>query len=72
MILLKKILILFLTAAILVAAWYIHELLKKKINPRASFGHFILFIIANLVVIFVLIFLLSFILFQYKDFFFKP
>jgi hypothetical protein len=71
MALVKKILILFLTAALMVAAYFIHEFLKKKINPRRSFGHFIIFIIANLIVVFVLIFLLSFILFQYKDFFFK-
>ena len=56
----------------MVAAYFIHEFLKKKINPRRSFGHFIIFVIADLLVVFVLIFLLSFILFEYKDFFFKP
>ena len=69
---LKKVLILFLTATLMVAAYFIHEYLKKIINPRKSFLRFILFILANLVVIFVLVFLLSFVLFQYKDFFFKP
>ena len=53
------------------AAYFIYEFLKKKINPRKSFAHFILFMLANLVVIFGLILLLSFLLFQYKDFFFK-
>jgi len=55
----------------MVAAYLIHEFLKKKIQPRKSFKHFILFILTNFIVIFVLIFLLSFILYQYKDFFFK-
>jgi predicted small integral membrane protein len=69
---LKKVLILFLTAALMVAAYFIHEFLKKKIDPRRSFLRFIVFIVADLVVIFVLIFLLSFFLYQYKHFFFKP
>ena len=68
---LKKVLILFFTAALMVAAYIIHEFLKKIIDPRKSFARFILFVLANLVVIFALIFLLSFILFQYKNFFFR-
>lgn len=55
----------------MVAAYFIHEFLKKKIKPRQSFTRFIVFILANMIVIFALIFLLSFFLFQYKDFFFK-
>ena len=72
MVLIKKILILFLTAAAMLAAYFVYQFLKKKINPRRSFGHFILFVLVNLFVVFAFIFLLSFILFQYKDFFFKP
>jgi dolichyl-phosphate-mannose--protein O-mannosyl transferase len=68
---LKKVLILFLTAAFMVAAYFIHQYLKEKINPRQSFLHFILFVLAGLIIIFGMIFLLSFILFQYKNFFFK-
>ncbi len=68
---LKKILILFLTVAAMLAAYFIYEYLKKIINPRKSFGHFILFMLVNLIVIFGLVFLLSFFLFQFKDFFFK-
>lgn len=72
MVFLKKVLILLLTVATMVAAYFIHEFLKKKIHPRKSFAHFIIFMLVNLVVIFGLIFLLSFLLFQFKDFFFKP
>ena len=71
MVFLKKVLILFLTVAAMVAAYFIHEFLKKKINPRRSVVHFIVFILANLVVVFGLIFILSFLLFQFKEFFFK-
>lgn len=55
----------------MVAAYFANEFLKKKIKPRRSFGYFILLILANLIVIFGLIFLLSLFLFKYKDFFFK-
>jgi len=67
----KKVLILFLTVAAMVAAYFINELLKNKINPRKSLLHFIMFMLANLIVIFGLIFILSFILFKYKGFFFN-
>lgn len=68
----KKVLILFLTVAVMIAAYFIHEFLKEKINPRRSFLRLMLFFLVNLVMIFVAIFLLSFFLFKYKDFFFKP
>lgn len=55
----------------MVAAYFIHEFLKKKLEPRRSFLRFLIFILANLIFVFVLIFFLSFILFQYKNFFFK-
>jgi hypothetical protein len=71
MIFFKKVLILFLTVAAMIAAYFIYDFLKKKINPRKSFAHFILFMVANLVAIFGLICLMSFLLFQFKNFFFK-
>jgi len=72
MLFLKKILILFLTMAAMIAAYFIYEFLRKKINPRRSVLYFIAFFLANIIVVFGLIFLLSFLLFQFKDFFFKP
>jgi len=68
----KKVLILFLTAIVMVAAYFVYQFLKTKINPRRSFLHFIIFVILNMLVIFGFIFILSFILFYFKDFFFKP
>ena len=71
MLFLKKVIILFLTVVIMVAAYSINGFLKAKINPRASFGHFFLFILLNFLTIFLLVFLLGLFLFRYKDFFFK-
>ena len=72
MLLLKKILILFLTAGLMVGAWYMHEFLKNILQPKRSFTHFIIFFVANVAMIFGLIFLLSLLLYQYRNFFFKP
>ena len=55
----------------MIAAYFIHEFLKKKLHPRKSLLRLIVFMFANLLMIFALIFLLSFLLFQFKDFFFK-
>ena len=55
----------------MVVAYFIHEYLKKKIKPRRSFGHFILFVLADLAIVFGMILVLSLLLFQFKDFFFK-
>jgi hypothetical protein len=71
MILFKKVLILFLTVGIMIAAYLISDFWKLKINPGKSFFHYALFVIVNLFTIFALIFLLSLLLFIYKEFFFK-
>ncbi len=55
----------------MIAAYFIQEFLKKKINPRKSFGHFILYVIITLTIIFGMIFLLSLFLYQFRNFFFK-
>jgi len=68
---LKKVIILFLTAAAMVVAYFIHNFLLKKINPRKSFGHFILYVLANLATVFGVIILLSLFLYQFRNFFFK-
>ncbi len=69
---LKKVLILFLTAGAMIAAYFIHNFLLRKINPRKSFGYFILYVVANLATLFGVIILLSLFLYQFRNFFFKP
>jgi hypothetical protein len=71
MILFKKVLILLLTAGIMLAAYLISDFWKLKINPGKSFFRYALFVMMNLITIFALIFLLSLLLFAYKEFFFK-
>lgn len=56
----------------MLGAYIVYQFLIKKINPRRSVGHFIFFVLVNLLVVFAFILILSFVLFQYKDFFFKP
>jgi hypothetical protein len=56
MILFKKVLILFLTVGIMIAAYLISDFWKLKINPEKSFFRYAWFVILNLVTIFVLIF----------------
>ena len=68
---LKKMLILFLIVAAMTAAYFANKFLKKKLDPERSLVRFILFVLINLATIFGLIFLLSFFLFKFKDFFFK-
>jgi hypothetical protein len=55
----------------MIVAYFIHEYLKKKIQPKKSIMRLIVFFLANIIVVFGMIFLLSFFLFQFKDFFFK-
>jgi len=71
MIFFKKVLILVLTVALMVVAYFIYQFLHKKINPRKSFFHLVIFFVLNLLSIFLLIFLLSVLLFKFKEFFFK-
>lgn len=67
----KKVLILGLTVGLMVVAYFIYQFLHKKINPRKSFFHLVIFFVINLLTIFLLIFLLSLLLFKFKEFFFK-
>lgn len=68
---LKKLIILALTVAGMLAAYYANRFFKSKINPHGSVGRFLLFFLANLVIIFTLVLLMSYVLFRFKSFFFK-
>lgn len=61
---------LLLLAAIVVAyCWY--YLAKRLIDPRRSFGNALLFMLLNLLLIVLLSFAFSFLIFRYKEFFIK-
>jgi len=65
--------ILLLTVLILatLTAYIAHQFWKKRIDPRRSFKHFLLFMGVNVLSVFVVVFIFGFIIIQFKDFFFK-
>jgi len=67
----QRILLLAILLVTIAAAYFTHVFWKKKINPRRSMGRFLLYVLLNLVSIFVLVFIFSLIINQYKEFFFK-
>jgi predicted PurR-regulated permease PerM len=67
----KKVLILAFTIVLMVAAYFIYQFLHRKLNPRKSFFNLVLFFLLNLLAVFVLIFLMSLVLYKFKEFFFK-
>ena len=67
----KKVLILAFTIVLMVSAYYIYQFLRRKLNPRKSFLNLVLFFLLNLVAVFVLIFIMSLVLFKFKEFFFR-
>jgi uncharacterized membrane protein YidH (DUF202 family) len=69
--LLQKILLLLVFGAGLLLAYSIYQFWNKKINPRQSFKHFIIYMAVNLVSVFVIVFLFSFVIIYFKEFFFK-
>lgn len=54
---LQRLLILVIILLSLIPAWYINGWLQKVIQPRRSFGHFLLYLLASLVLVFVYTFL---------------
>lgn len=61
---------LLLLVAIVVAYFWYH-LLLRLINPRSSFRNALLFMLLNLLLIVLLSFAFAFLIFRYKEFFFK-
>ena len=65
--------ILLLTVLIVatLTAYITHQFWKKRIDPRRSFKHFLLFMLVNVLSVFVVVFIFGFVIIQFKDFFFK-
>jgi uncharacterized membrane protein YidH (DUF202 family) len=68
---LQKFLLLITIAAALLAAYSMYQFWNKKINPRQSFKHFMLYMALNLASIFVIVFVFGFAIIYFKEFFFK-
>jgi hypothetical protein len=67
----QKLLLLVIIIAAIFAGYGIYQFLTKKINPRRSFSHFITYMLLNLAGIFVIAFIVGFIIFHFKEFFFS-
>jgi len=69
--LLQKILLLIIIAVAVLTGYSVYQFWNKKINPRRSFKHFILYMLLNLASIFVIVFVFGFVIIYFKEFFFK-
>jgi uncharacterized membrane protein len=69
--LLQKIILLLVFGAGLLLAYNLYKFWSKKINPRQSFKHFIIYMVVNLASVFIVVFLFSFVIIYCKEFFFK-
>ena len=67
----QKILLLVVLIVATLTAYVTHQFWKKRIDPRRSFKHFLLFMLVNVLSVFVLVFIFGLIIIQFKDFFFK-
>lgn len=68
---LQKFIILAILILSLVAAYAVHSILKKKIDPKKSVGYFILYLLLHLASVFLIVFGASFLIFQCSNLFFK-
>ena len=57
---------LLLLIAVTTLAYLLHLLVKSKMNPRKSFGHFLLYVVLNLSIVFLMTFLFTFVLLKFK------
>ncbi|GAB2834199.1 hypothetical protein GCM10027043_40400 [Ferruginibacter profundus] len=58
-------------AAAILTGYGMYQFWNKKINPRRSFKHFILYMALNLAGILVIVFVFGFVIIYFKEFFFK-
>jgi hypothetical protein len=71
MIFFKKVLILLLVVAAMYLAYVVVNFLKSKINARRNMGAFLLLLLLSFTTVFLIILAFSFLLVEFKDFFFK-
>ena len=69
--LLQKLLLLIIVAVAVLSGYSVYQFWNKKINPRQSFKHFVLYMLVNLASIFVIVFMFGFVIIYFKEFFFK-
>ncbi|MEI7471385.1 MAG: hypothetical protein WCJ85_03935 [Chitinophagaceae bacterium] len=67
----SKLLLLLLLLVTTIGAYYTHILVQRILPPKRSFGHFLGYVVLHMISIFVLVFLAGFVVFYFKEFFFK-
>jgi hypothetical protein len=67
----QKISLIVIIAVSVLAGYNTYKFWNKKIDPRKSFKHFLIYMLANLASIFAVVFISSFIIIYFKEFFFK-
>jgi hypothetical protein len=67
----QKILLIVIIAISILTGYSSYKFWNKKIDPRKSFKHFTIYMLANLASIFAVVFITSFIIIYFKEFFFK-
>ena len=66
-----KLIILFILIIALFAGYAAHLFWKRTIDPKRSGGHFLLYMVVHLLSVFVIVFIISFIMFRFGNFLFK-
>lgn len=67
----QKLIILLIIGIAALAGYWLHLQWKKMINPRKSFGYFILYMLLHFASIFLLIFLINLIMIRNANFLFN-
>ncbi len=67
----QKLIILIILIGSIISTYVVHEVIKKNIDPKRSVGYFALYVILHLAAVFLLVFITSFLIFQYSSLMFK-
>lgn len=67
----QNLLILFLLLFIVLVAFFVQKVWSKYINPRKSFGHFLLYVFANLASIVLIVYLFGLFVIKYRNLLFR-
>lgn len=67
----QKLIIFIILLASVMAAYAVHTVIKKSIDPRKSFGYFMLYILLHLITVFITVFSASFLIFKCSSLMFK-
>ena len=58
-------------ATAVLTGYSIYQYINKKINPRQSAGHFLLYLLLNLLSVLLVSFIFGFIIIHFKEFFIR-